>query len=57
MEKIEPHCIVKQTGTTVQYCSVALQKNGHTPWFDPQMKKLEPPCIVQQTVPQYSTVQ
>ena len=28
-------------------------KNGHTAWFDPQMKKLEPYCIVKQTVPQY----
>ena len=27
-------------------------KNGHTVWFDPQMKKLEPHCIVKQTVPQ-----
>ena len=41
--------------STVLFSS--LTKNGHTAWFDPQMKKLEPHCIVKQTVPQYSTVQ
>ena len=53
--RVRPWRVVYRVGAGV-LCS-SFTKNGHTVWFDSQVKKLEPHCIVKQTVPQYSTVQ
>ena len=55
MKKLEPLCIeTKQYHSTVLFSG--FKQNGHTAWFDPQMKKLEPHGIAKQIVLPYSTV-
>ena len=41
-EKLEPHCITKQTASHESTVFRSFAKTGRNVWFDPQTKMLEP---------------